>query len=114
MQVALAALGALDAVVNNAGMAIRGMAEEVSEETLRGQFDTNFFGAVAVTKAVLPHMRERRAGQLVFVSSDWGRTGIPGYSSYCASKFALEGWAEPRSRGGRLRHRRDAHGAGSL
>jgi len=91
---ALEAFGALDAVVNNAGMAVYGMAEEVPEEALRRQFDTNFFGAVAVTSAVLPHMRERRAGQVVFVSSDWGRTGIPGYSSYCASKFALEGWVE--------------------
>jgi NAD(P)-dependent dehydrogenase (short-subunit alcohol dehydrogenase family) len=94
VQVALAAFGALDAVVNNAGMALYGMAEEVPEEALRRQLDTNFFGAVAVTRAILPHMRERRAGQLVFVSSDWGRTGIPGYSSYCASKFALEGWVE--------------------
>ena len=94
VRAALAAFGALDAVVNNAGMAVYGMAEEVPEETLRRQLDTNFFGAVAVTKTVLPHMRERRAGQLVFVSSDWGRTGIPGYSSYCASKFALEGWVE--------------------
>ena len=91
---ALEAFGALDAVVNNAGMAVYGMAEEVPEEALRRQFDTNFFGAVAVTSAVLPLMRERRAGQVVFVSSDWGRTGIPGYSSYCASKFALEGWVE--------------------
>jgi NAD(P)-dependent dehydrogenase (short-subunit alcohol dehydrogenase family) len=94
VRVALAAFGALDAVVNNAGMAIYGMAEEVSEEALRRQFDTNFFGAAAVTRAVLQHMRERRVGQFVFVSSDWGRTGIPGYSGYCASKFALEGWVE--------------------
>jgi NAD(P)-dependent dehydrogenase (short-subunit alcohol dehydrogenase family) len=94
VRVALSAFGGLDAVVNNAGMAVYGMAEEVPEEALRRQFDTNFFGALVVTRAVLPSMRERRAGQLVFVSSDWGRTGIPGYSSYCASKFALEGWAE--------------------
>jgi NAD(P)-dependent dehydrogenase (short-subunit alcohol dehydrogenase family) len=94
VRVALAAFGALDAVVNNAGMAVYGMAEEVPEEALRRQLDANFFGAVAVTRTVLPHMRERRAGEFVFVSSDWGRTGIPGYSSYCASKFALEGWVE--------------------
>jgi NAD(P)-dependent dehydrogenase (short-subunit alcohol dehydrogenase family) len=94
VRVALAAFGALDAVVNNAGMAVHCMAEEVPEEALRRQLDTNFFGAVAVTRAVLPHMRERRTGQFVFVSSDWGRTGIPGYSGYCASKFALEGWVE--------------------
>jgi NAD(P)-dependent dehydrogenase (short-subunit alcohol dehydrogenase family) len=94
VRAALSEFGVLDAVVNNAGMAVYGMAEEVPEKALRRQLDTNFFGAVAVTRAVLPHMRERREGRLVFVSSDWGRTGIPGYSSYCASKFAMEGWVE--------------------
>lgn len=91
---AIAAFGALDAVVNNAGVANFGAAEEVSEEELRLEFETNFFGAVALTKTVLPHMRARGRGELVFVSSDWGRTGIPCYSGYCASKHALEGWAE--------------------
>ena len=106
VRAALSEFGVLDAVVNNAGMAVYGMAEEVPEEALRRQFDTNFFGAVAVTRAVLPHMRERREGQLVFVSSDWGRTGIPVYSSYCASKFALEGWVES------LHHEMGAFGVG--
>ncbi len=86
--------GTLDAVVNNAGMANFGTAEEVPMEALRREIETNFFGAVAVTRAVLPHMRARHSGHLVFVSSDWGRTGIPGFSGYCASKHALEGWAE--------------------
>ena len=94
VEMAVAAFGALDAVVNNAGMAHFGAAEEVSAEDLRLEFETNFFGAVALTKAVLPHMRARWSGQLVFVSSDWGRTGIPCYSGYCASKHAIEGWAE--------------------
>lgn len=94
VQDALNAFGALDAVVNNAGMVRFGAAEEVSEEELRLEFETNFFGAVGLAKAVLPHMRARGRGELVFVSSDWGRTGIPCYSGYCASKHALEGWAE--------------------
>jgi len=91
---ALVRFGSLDAVVNNAGIGLLGAAEEVSQDDLRRQLDTNFFGAVAVTRAALPHMRARRRGQLVFVSSEWGRSGVPGFSSYCASKHALEGWAE--------------------
>jgi len=94
VRAALHAFGALDAVVNNAGMAHFATAEEASEEALRLEFETNFFGAVALAKAVLPHMRARGRGELVFVSSDWGRTGIPCYSGYCASKHAIEGWAE--------------------
>lgn len=90
----LRTLGGLDAVVNNAGMALFGAAEEVPAEALRHEMETNFFGVVSVTRTVLPHMRARGGGELVFVSSDWGRTGIPGYSGYCASKHALEGWAE--------------------
>jgi|WetSurMetagenome_2_1015567.scaffolds.fasta_scaffold03344_4 NAD(P)-dependent dehydrogenase (short-subunit alcohol dehydrogenase family) len=86
--------GVLDAVVNNAGMAYFGPAEEIPGEALRVEFETNFFGAVAVTRHALPCMRRRGAGQLVFVSSDWGRTGIPCFSGYCASKHAMEGWAE--------------------
>lgn len=97
VEAALSAFGSLDAVVNNAGMAHFGAAEDVPEEALREEMETNFFGAVAVTKAVLPHMRLRGRGRLIFVSSDWGRTGIPGYTGYCASKHALEGWAESLS-----------------
>ena len=86
--------GGLDAVVNNAGMAYFGPAEEIPGKALRVEFETNFFGAVAVTRHALPGMRRRGRGQLVFVSSDWGRTGIPCFSGYCASKHAMEGWAE--------------------
>ncbi len=86
--------GAIDAVVNNAGIGLVGTGEEVSLAELRRQFETNFFGAVAVTKAVLPIMRQQGSGQLVFISSDLGRTGIPAMGAYCAPKFALEGWAE--------------------
>ncbi|MGA9751591.1 MAG: SDR family oxidoreductase [Acidobacteriota bacterium] len=86
--------GVPDAVVNNAGIGLLGAAEEVAPEALRRQFETNFFGAVELARAVLPAMRARGAGQLVFVSSDLGRTGAPGLSAYCATKHALEGWAE--------------------
>jgi len=84
----------LHALVNNAGFAVPGFAEEVSDAELRDQFDTNFFGAAAVTRAILPQMRRQGFGCVVMVSSISGRTGFPGVSSYVASKFALEGWTE--------------------
>jgi NAD(P)-dependent dehydrogenase (short-subunit alcohol dehydrogenase family) len=84
----------LHALVNNAGFAVPGFAEEVSDAELRDQFETNFFGAAAVTRAVIPKMRRQGFGHVVMVSSISGRTGFPGVSSYVASKFALEGWTE--------------------
>lgn len=84
----------LHALVNNAGFAVPGFAEEVTDAELRDQFETNFFGAAAVTRALIPIMRRQRFGHVVMVSSISGRTGFPGVSSYVASKFALEGWTE--------------------
>ena len=84
----------LHALLNNAGFAVPGFAEEVTDAELRDQFETNFFGAAAVTRAILPKMRGQGFGHVVMVSSISGRTGFPGVSSYVASKFALEGWAE--------------------
>jgi NAD(P)-dependent dehydrogenase (short-subunit alcohol dehydrogenase family) len=84
----------LDALVNNAGFAVPGFAEDVSDAELREQFDANFFGAAAVTRAILPQMRRQGFGHIAMVSSVSGRGGFPGVSSYVASKFALEGWAE--------------------
>jgi len=87
-------LARLDAIINNAGFAMAGFAEDVSDAELRRQFDTNFFGAAAVTRAFLPLMRRQGSGHVVMISSISGRMGFPGVSSYSASKFALEGWAE--------------------
>jgi NAD(P)-dependent dehydrogenase (short-subunit alcohol dehydrogenase family) len=84
----------LDALVNNAGFAAPGFAEDVSDAELREQFDTNFFGAAAVTRALIPRMRAQGFGHIVMVTSISGRSGFPGVASYVASKFALEGWAE--------------------
>lgn len=84
----------LHALINNAGFAVPGFAEEVTDAELRDQFETNFFGAAALTRAVLPQMRWQGFGRVVMVSSISGRTGFPGVSSYVASKFALEGWTE--------------------
>ena len=84
----------IHALVNNAGFAVPGFAEDVTDAELREQFDTNFFGAAAVTRAILPQMRRQGAGHIVMVASVSGRSGFPGVSSYAASKFALEGWTE--------------------
>jgi NAD(P)-dependent dehydrogenase (short-subunit alcohol dehydrogenase family) len=84
----------LDALVNNAGFAMAGYADDVTDAELRKQFETNFFGATAVTRAFLPQFRRQGSGHIVMLSSISGRMGFPGVSSYVASKFALEGWTE--------------------
>ena len=86
--------GAVDVLVNNAGVMLTGFAEDIDEAQLRGQFETNFFGLVRLTRALLPAMRERRYGKVINVSSVSGRRGLPDHSAYCASKFAVEGWSE--------------------
>mgnify|MGYP001768649538 FL=1 len=86
--------GQIDLLVNNAGYAAGGFTEELAVEEWRRQFETNFFGLVAVTKAVLPSMRARRSGKVVNISSISGRIGFPSMGPYVASKFAVEGFSE--------------------
>ncbi|HZR29623.1 MAG TPA: SDR family oxidoreductase [Terriglobales bacterium] len=84
----------IDVLLNNAGFAMSGFAEDMRLEEIRQQFETNFFGHVAMTQAVLPVMRKQRSGHIIMVSSISGLVAQPVVSSYSASKFALEGWSE--------------------
>jgi NAD(P)-dependent dehydrogenase (short-subunit alcohol dehydrogenase family) len=89
-----AELGAVDVVINNAGYGHEGILEESSLDEIRRQFDVNVFGAVAVIKAFLPFMRQRRRGHIINITSMAGYITMPGISYYCGSKFALEGISE--------------------
>lgn len=91
---AIAAFGHIDVLVNNAGHGLIGAVEELSDEQTRSVLETNVFGVFAVTRAVLPHMRERRQGHIVQMSSVGGVVGNPGHAIYNTSKFALEGMSE--------------------
>jgi NAD(P)-dependent dehydrogenase (short-subunit alcohol dehydrogenase family) len=85
---------AIDVLVNNAGYGHEGVLEESSMDDLQRQFAANVFGPVAMIKAVLPGMRERRRGHIVNVTSMGGFITMPGITFYCGSKFALEGISE--------------------
>jgi NAD(P)-dependent dehydrogenase (short-subunit alcohol dehydrogenase family) len=87
-------IGGIDILVNNAGYGHEGLVEESSMDELRRQFDVNVFGAVAVIKAVLPHMRRRRRGRILNITSMGGLMTLPGLAYYHGSKFALEGISE--------------------
>jgi NAD(P)-dependent dehydrogenase (short-subunit alcohol dehydrogenase family) len=94
VQAAVGAAGPIDVLVSNAGATVRGPLETVPLSAVEQLFNLNTFGALRVAQAVLPGMRERKSGRLVFVSSIQGRVAIPLIGPYAASKWALEAIAE--------------------
>lgn len=87
----------VDVVFNNAGYALMGALEAVSDEEIRAQMETNFFGVVRVTKAFIPYFREKGMGLFITTGSSAGLAGFPMGSVYDASKWAIEGWSESLS-----------------
>jgi NAD(P)-dependent dehydrogenase (short-subunit alcohol dehydrogenase family) len=86
--------GRIDVLVNNAGFSVAGFGEDLTLAEIRTQFETNFFGNVAMSKAVIPAMRRQKSGHIIQIASVGGLVGTPLLGAYCASKFALEGFSE--------------------
>lgn len=92
---AIATFGGIDVLVNNAGYGLLGATEEITDQEVRSQFDTNVFGLLNVTRAVLPYMRSRQKGHIINISSLFGYAAtVPGFGLYGATKFAVEGITE--------------------
>ena len=91
---AIAQFGTIDVVINNAGYGLIGAFEACEMDDIRGQFETNVFGLMEVTRAILPHFRLRKQGILVNVGSVGGRITFPIYSPYHATKWAIDGFSE--------------------
>ncbi len=95
---AIESFGRVDLIVNNAGYGNVGSVEDTSLEDFRAQIETNLFGVIIMTKAVLPYFRERRSGHIIQVTSISGRIGPIGRAPYAAAKFAVEGFSESLSK----------------
>ncbi|NUP08926.1 MAG: SDR family NAD(P)-dependent oxidoreductase [Polyangiaceae bacterium] len=91
---AIAHFGHIDVLVNNAGFGVIGAIEETPGDVVRSVFETNVFGLLAVTRAVLPHMRKRRSGHVLNLSSLGGYRSGPAFGIYCSTKFAVEAISE--------------------
>ncbi|UII26735.1 SDR family oxidoreductase [Fulvivirga maritima] len=94
IQAGIDKFGQIDAVVNNAGYAVFGVFELASEEQINKLFDTNVYGPMRVTRAILPHFRAQKSGVIINISSQGGRITFPTCGMYHATKFALEGFTE--------------------
>ena len=86
--------GRIDVLVNNSGYVLSGAFEDLAMDEIKTQYETNFFGLIRTTQAVLPIMREQKSGIIVNISSAAGRFGYPGHSAYISTKFAVEGLSE--------------------
>ena len=94
VQTIVAESGGIYGVINNAGIGLRGYFEDLADDEIRRLFDANVFGVMAVTKAVLPYMREAGRGRIILISSVGGKIGSLGVTAYCSTKFAIEGFGE--------------------
>jgi NAD(P)-dependent dehydrogenase (short-subunit alcohol dehydrogenase family) len=94
VQAILSEVGRIDVLVNNAGYALNGAFEDLTTDEIKAQFETNLFGVIRTTQAILPIMRKQEFGIIVNMSSGAGRLGYPGGSAYVSTKFAVEGLSE--------------------